>query len=372
MRRRLALSALALFLVTSPALRAQGAIDPDGGLPLEPERWARFTTDEGTWISLDVSPDGGTVVFDLLGDIYTVPITGGTATRLTHGIAHDMQPRYSPDGSRIVFVSDRSGDNNIWLLTPATGATTQVSKGVGYAYQSPVWTPDGDNVVVPRGGGLIGLEKLWQYHVEGGTGVPLVSAPPGLRMTGPAFGRDPRYIWYAGRQGTWAYNAIFPQYQVGVYDRETGTLTTMSNTYGSAMRPALSPDGKWLTYGSRHDAETGLRLRELATGEELVVLLFPARVAAVHQHPRSIPVRGTRPRRRLGVRQARRNDRQSHGASDARDTQGDCPPGPAPHSGPHLNAVRAKRDSCANAAGSACRAPWTSRRGSPAGRSTAA
>jgi Tol biopolymer transport system component len=133
MRRRLAPSALALFLVTSPALRAQGAIDPDGGLPLEPKRWARFTTDEGTWISLDVSHDGGTVVFDLLGDIYTVPITGGTATRLTHGIAHDMQPRYSPDGSRIVFVSDRSGDNNIWLLTPATGATTQVSKGVGYA-----------------------------------------------------------------------------------------------------------------------------------------------------------------------------------------------------------------------------------------------
>lgn len=268
MRRRYVLFALATFLVASHGLSAQDAVDPDGGLPLEAARWARFTTSEGTWISLDVSPDGRTVVFDLLGDLYTVPMSGGSASRLTSGIAHDMQPRFSPDGTQIVFVSDRSGDDNIWLLTLADTTLTQVSKGVGYVYLSPEWAPEGDNIVVSRGAGLIGLEKLWQYHVRGGTGTPLVSAPPALRMMGAAFGRDPRYIWYAGRQNTWEYNAIFPQYQVGVYDRETGTLTTMSNTYGSAMRPALSPDGKWLAYGSRHDAETGLRLRELATGEE--------------------------------------------------------------------------------------------------------
>jgi Tol biopolymer transport system component len=87
-------------------------------------------------------------------------------------------------------------------------------------------------------------------------------------MLGAAFGPDPRYVWFAQRQGAWQYNAQFPQYQIAVYDRETGTRTAMSSRYGSAFRPALSPDGKWLAYGSRHDAETGLVVRELATGEE--------------------------------------------------------------------------------------------------------
>ncbi|HEV8612277.1 MAG TPA: hypothetical protein VGQ73_02130, partial [Gemmatimonadales bacterium] len=63
---------------------------PKPGLPLQPDRYATFTTSKGTWISLDVSPDGQSIVFDLLGDLYTLPITGGKATRLTSGIAHDM------------------------------------------------------------------------------------------------------------------------------------------------------------------------------------------------------------------------------------------------------------------------------------------
>jgi len=65
-----------------------------------------FETDEGTWISVDVSPDGGTVVFDLLGDIYSVPIGGGNAAPLSGGPAYETQPRYSPDGRKISFTSD--------------------------------------------------------------------------------------------------------------------------------------------------------------------------------------------------------------------------------------------------------------------------
>jgi Tol biopolymer transport system component len=266
------LGVLVLLAATAEPGAAQSATaaagSPTEGLPLTPERWARFTTSKGTWISLDVSPDGQTIVFDLLGDLYTVPIAGGTATRLTSGLAHDMQPRFSPDGSQIVFVSDRSGDDNLWLLPVGTPEPTQLTKGVAYTYLAPEWTPDGQYVVVARGGGLIGLEKLWLFHAKGGTGLPLGRQPPAMRMLGPAFGSDGRYVWFAQRQGSWQYNAVLPQYQIGVYDRETGTRTTMSAQYGSAFRPALSPDGKWLAYGSRHDAETGLRLRELATGEE--------------------------------------------------------------------------------------------------------
>ncbi|HLU26017.1 MAG TPA: DPP IV N-terminal domain-containing protein, partial [Longimicrobiales bacterium] len=241
--------------------------EAEAGLPLEPARWARFTTSKGTWISLDVSPDGQTIVFDLLGDLYTIPITGGTATRLTHGIAHDMQPRFSPDGTKIVFVSDRSGDDNVWILPLDGGEPYPLTTGVDATYLSPEWTPDGEYVVVSKGTPF-GLEKLWIYHVRGGRGLEMVGGPANLRMLGAAFGPDGRYVWYAQRTGAWQYNAIFPQYQIWVHDRETGTRTPMTSRYGSAFRPAVSPDGRWLAFGSRHDAETGLRIRELATGEE--------------------------------------------------------------------------------------------------------
>lgn len=265
------LLAIAPLVLTPRAWGAQGlsssADTTKKGLPLEPARWARFTTTKGTWISLDVSPDGQAIVFDLLGDLYTLPIAGGTATRLTSGIAHDMQPRFSPDGKQIVFVSDRSGDDNVWLVSAAGGEPRPLTTGEDVTYLSPEWTPDGSYVVVAKGT-LLGLEKLWLYHVKGGRGLEMAGGPAGLRMMGPALGPNPRYVWFAQRQGAWQYNALLPQYQIAVYDRQNGTRTTMSSRYGSAFRPALSPDGKWLAYGSRQDAETGLVLRELATGEE--------------------------------------------------------------------------------------------------------
>ncbi len=257
-------------IVPAQSLHAQNEASPEEGLPLEPARWARFSTSEGTWISLDVSPDGQSIVFDLLGDLYTLPISGGTATRITHGIAHDMQPRFSPDGEQIVFVSDRSGDDNVWLAAADGSDPRPLTKdgGIGSRFLSPEWTPDGQYIVVSRSTFTGGLEKLWLYHRRGGTGLEMTPGPRGLRLMGPAFGADNRYVWYAQRNGSWQYNAVFPQFQIGVYDREAGTRTTMSSRFGSAIRPALSPDGKWMTYGSRYDAETGLVIRELATGEE--------------------------------------------------------------------------------------------------------
>ena len=100
------------FLLGVAAVAQAG---PAQDLPLEPTRRLRLTTDEGTWMSLDVSPDGETIVFDLLGDLYTVSIEGGQASRITEGMAFDAQPRYSPDGRSIVFVSDRNGSDNVWI-----------------------------------------------------------------------------------------------------------------------------------------------------------------------------------------------------------------------------------------------------------------
>ncbi|MGH7505458.1 MAG: amidohydrolase family protein, partial [Longimicrobiales bacterium] len=237
-------------------------------LPLEPARRLSYTANEGTWLSIDVSPDGRTIVFDLLGDLYTLPIEGGSATRLTSGMAFDGQPRYSPDGTKVLYVSDASGGDNLWTIDIATGDTTQITKGNTSAWLSPDFTPDGKYIVASKGESRLGVAKLWIGHIDGGSGAQLHEEPENLKTVGAAASPDGRYIWYARRTNSWDYNASFPQYQLAVYDRETGEDYTRTSRYGSAFRPTLSPDGRWLAYGSRHEDRTGLRIRDLQTGAE--------------------------------------------------------------------------------------------------------
>jgi Tol biopolymer transport system component len=146
--------------------------------------------------------------------------------------------------------------------------TTQVTMGNSNLYVSPDWSPDGMYMIVSRSGGLGGPAKLQFHHIDGRSPIPMPGISPALKTIGAAFTPDGRYVYYAGRGGDWTYNAQLPQYQLYVYDRERGTSTLMTNRYGSAFRPAVSPDGKWLVYGSREGADTGLRMRELETGEE--------------------------------------------------------------------------------------------------------
>jgi Tol biopolymer transport system component len=274
---RIAVALLLSVLSVTPntTAHAQGAM-PAGGkppvtLPLKSTRTHTFTTTTGTWLSLDVSPDGQTIVFDLLGDLYTLPIAGGKAVQLTRGMAYDAQPRFSPDGKRIVFVSDRSGGENLWILSVDTRDTVQLTKGNDFQYVSPEWTPDGQYIVASRSGGTFGTAKLWMFHTDGGNGVQLSadpSPPPSLKMLGAAYGNDPRYLWFAARTGDWQYNAIGPQFQLYVWDRENGRTSQMTTRFGSGFRPTLSPDGRWLVYGTRFETKTGLRLRNLETQEE--------------------------------------------------------------------------------------------------------
>ncbi len=237
-------------------------------LPLEAGRTFNITTDEISWMSVDVSPDGSTIVFDFLGDIYTMPITGGTPTQITSGMQFDGQPRFSPDGEKILFTSDKSGGEGIWERTLDTDDERAVTSGKFDRYQSPEYSPDGKYVVTSKAGARSGTLKLQIYDSEGGTGAKLMPEPGNRKMTGAAFGNNSRYIWFAQRTGDWNYNAMWPQYQLGRYDMETGKSETMTFRVGSAFRPTLSPDGKWLVYGTRHETETGLILRELQSGDE--------------------------------------------------------------------------------------------------------
>jgi len=254
------------------------------GLPLTPATPLKFTTDEGTWLSLDVAPDGRTIVFELLGDIYTIPIEGGKATRLTSGQSFDAQPHFSPDGKSIAFVSDRSQADNLWLMNADGSHPHALTRDTDQRYQSPTFTPDGKYVVASRG------NDLYMYYVNGGAG--------GLRLTGDSTGggrggaagggrggaapnvflgaavsRDGRYIYTAMRNSTGGgYNQTSLGWQIGVFDRETGRIFTKTNAVGSGMRPEVSPDGKWLAFGTRNNADESLMLLDLESGDERLLL----------------------------------------------------------------------------------------------------
>tara|TARA_R110001606_G_scaffold397625_1_gene574667 strand:+ start:2702 stop:6079 length:3378 start_codon:yes stop_codon:yes gene_type:complete len=234
-------------------------------LPLEPERKLSFNTQQGTWMSLDVHPNGKEIIFDMMGDLYTIPISGGKATKITNGMAYDVHPRYSPNGNSIVFISDKSGSDNLWIRDLKTNEETQLTKDKNQKHFSADWSPDGDYILGVKGRRNI---KPYLYHKDGGSGAKLISAPTNLKVIDPAFGADGRLIYFSARRNAWNYNAQLPQYQVMTFDRNDGSTETITSKYGSSFTPTLSKDGNWLVFGSRFEDKTGLILRNLKNGEE--------------------------------------------------------------------------------------------------------
>ncbi|HET9406412.1 MAG TPA: amidohydrolase family protein [Candidatus Sulfotelmatobacter sp.] len=247
-------------------------------LPLKPARKIEFTTQEGTWLSLDVSPDGQTIVFDLVGDIYTVPIAGGEAKKVSSGMAFNNQPHFSPDGKKIAYVSDAGGSENVWIADVDGKNPKQLSQDEQSEFTSPVFTPDGNYVIAGRTMQFpIGASELWMYHVRGGAGVQVTKshAKPDARprdwnsTLGASPSRDGRYLYYATRHAPDGfYNVKFPLSQITRRDLTTGDEDPVTDAPGSAMSPLISPDGNLLVYATRYETETGFRIRDLKNGEE--------------------------------------------------------------------------------------------------------
>ncbi len=291
MLKRLLLPLLAIC-ITLPSLHAQEKEDSvkseeKKGLPLSIGRKIPINSSEATWMSLDVSPDGKMIAADFLGDIFLIPITGGKAKQFTSGMAFDSHPKFSPDGKKILFISDRSGGENIWWYSLDKKDSLQVTDGDTQHFQSAEWTPDGDYIIGAKGTRNL---KLWMFHREGGTGAQLIKKPDDLKTIEPAFGKNGRYIWFSQRTKAWNYNAQLPQYQIAVYDRESGETEVKTQRYGSAFAPTLSPDDNWLVYGSRYNEHTGLVLRNLHTGDEKW-LAYPVQ----HDEQESIAAMGVLP-----------------------------------------------------------------------------
>jgi imidazolonepropionase-like amidohydrolase/Tol biopolymer transport system component len=277
-------SFLALLTVPLSAQEPQAAT----ATPTVPARWdvnakrtasrdVEFEVTTGTWMSLDVSPDGQTIVFDLLGDIYSMPIRGGNATLLLGGAAFEMQPRFSPDGRRIAFTSDRDGLHNLWTMDKSGSDLRQVTKEREREVSNPAWTPDGRFLVGRkhfRNTRSVGAGEMWLYHIAGGGGVKMTDRRNWEQnATEPIVSPDGRYVFFTedvSPGGGFQYNRdpYGVIYVVQRLDRQTGRRQTWLNGAGGSLRPQLSPDGKTMAFVRRVDMKSVLFLHDMESGRE--------------------------------------------------------------------------------------------------------
>ncbi|HSN69302.1 MAG TPA: amidohydrolase, partial [Thermoanaerobaculia bacterium] len=245
--------------------------------PPGPSREIQIDAASGTWMSLDVSPDGREIVFDLLGDIYSVPITGGDARPLASGLPWDMQPRFSPNGKWIAFTSDRSGGDNVWVMKRDGSDPAQVTKETFRLLNSPSWAPDGDFIVARKhftSRRSLGAGEMWLYHRSGGEGLALTERPNDQKDAGePAFSPDGRYLYYSqdvtpGPVFEYNKDPNGEIYVIQRLDRKLGKTERFVTGPGGSIRPTPSPDGKKLAFVRRVRLDTVLYVLDLASGAE--------------------------------------------------------------------------------------------------------
>jgi dipeptidyl aminopeptidase/acylaminoacyl peptidase len=252
-----------------------------GALPLQPARHIDIDTDEGTWLSPDLSPDGS-IVFEMLGDLYRIPAQGGEARALTRGMAFDSQPVFSPDGRDIAFISDRSGSENIWVIAGDGSSPRQLTDlDEDSVFASPAWSADGKTIFVSRYRAANNGFELWRYEVASGAGelvIPIKAAPDQPReawssVLGAFPSADGRFLYFARHVGANDFDRL-PEWTIERRDLGSGRDEVVVSAprsprpdllLGTAFRPAVSHDGRLLIYGARDRGLTGLRILDLET-----------------------------------------------------------------------------------------------------------
>ena len=274
---RFRLPCLALALMPAICFAQQKEVKWDVNNPPGNYREISFSTDEGTWMNLDVSPDGKEIVFDLLGDIYTLPIAGGNAQPIRTGLAFEVQPRYSPDGKSISFTSDAGGGDNIWTMNRDGSNAKQVTTEDFRLLNNAVWAPSGDFLVGRKhftSTRSLGAGELWMYHISGGEGMQLTKRKNEQQDLGePCYSPDGKFIYYSEDMypgGYFQYNKNPNEqiYAIKRFDTENGETETVTGGEGGAFRPQVSRDGKLLSFVRRVREKSVLFIRDLQTGEE--------------------------------------------------------------------------------------------------------
>ncbi len=235
---------------------------------------------QGTWMNVDVSPDGQTLLFDLLGDLYTMPIAGGEAKALTHSMAWEMQPTFSPDGKSIAYTSDEGGGDNIWIMKADGTTPEQLTKESFRLLNSPTWSPDGKYIAARKhftSRRSLGAGEIWLYHIAGGNGLQLNKRPNDQKDLGePAFSADGKKVFFSrdstpGKTFEYSKDSNKVIYETFSVDRATGEIEEEISGMGGSVRPTPSPDGKSIAFVRRIRNQSSLFIKDLTTGIETPV-----------------------------------------------------------------------------------------------------
>ena len=239
-----------------------------------------ISTNETTWSSLDVSPNGKFMIFDMLGDLYKVDIKGGNATPLIQDFAWNIHPAISPDGKQVAFVSDRDGLSNVWVMDIDGTHLKQITREKKDIIHAPKWSPDGEYLVVTKGimsSRSIPAGEIWMYHKSGGDGLQIKARNSGKRdqqnIADPAFSHDGRYIYFTentvpGSRFEYNRDPLEGIFAITRYDRESGDERRYISGTGGAVVPTPSPDGKYVAFVRRVKDKTALFLKDIKTGTE--------------------------------------------------------------------------------------------------------
>lgn len=291
-RRLVAMSFALLFTLTNLAnAQEKSNAEGDSAAKESKQEWdvlnppfdlstVKIQTDEVTWSSLDVTPDGKQMVFDALGDIFIVSMAGGKAVALTQDFAWNIHPAVSPDGKKVAFISDRGGLSNVWTMNIDGSDLQQITKEKNNLIHSPKWSPDGEYLVVNKGimsSRSIPAGEIWLYHRSGGDGIKIKKREHGnsdqKNIADPAFSPDGNYLYYThditpGSRFSYNRDPLKSIFAITRYDMQKGEEERFVSGTGGAIVPTPSPDGKHLAFIRRVKNKTALFVKDLENGSE--------------------------------------------------------------------------------------------------------
>jgi Tol biopolymer transport system component len=179
------------------------------GAPAPPPAHIDVTVHEGTSMSVAVAPDGRTLAVDLQGSIWTLPASGGPATRITDIFNDARQPAFSPDGKWIAFFAYRDGGYDLWAIAPDGSNQHKLTWGA-FDDREPIWSHDGTRVAFSsdRGNPLGSDYNIWTLDMRTGEFRQLTKNPADDYM--PTWSPDDKEIAFASTrddgQAVWAVN----------------------------------------------------------------------------------------------------------------------------------------------------------------------
>jgi tripartite-type tricarboxylate transporter receptor subunit TctC/imidazolonepropionase-like amidohydrolase/Tol biopolymer transport system component len=208
---------------------------------------------EGTSLGFDLSPDGRSIVFDLLGQLWLIPAQGGAAKPITDAVrevAEDLDPSFAPDGRRVLFRGERKGRIGLWLLDLESSVTrqlTQVPDPTAYEGEA-AWSPDGRMVAFARAGPDFAAKRLRSdvtlLDVEFGTARALpIEGLPNPMVGDPVWVQDGKQIAFVARNARSERGG-----RIWIVDASGGRASPLTEDSVRALAPAFSADGQRMAY----------------------------------------------------------------------------------------------------------------------------